>query len=86
MRNKLRAFAIGVFAAAWWGVLYPELCFTEGTFEQVVVDEERQELTEHNPMKQELYEGLLEASGDEIVIRSRFLEWYQENVAGKGKK
>lgn len=81
MWNRVRTLAVSIFALAWWGILYPELCFTEETFEQVVVSEEFQEMT-----KQEIYDSLLKASGDEIVIRSRFLEWYEENVAGKGKK
>ena len=46
-----------------------------------MVSEEFQEMT-----KQEIYDSLLKASGDDIVIRSRFLEWYEENVAGKDKK
>lgn len=81
MWNKWRTLAVSVFAVAWWGILYPELCFTEETFEQVVVTEEFQGMTQ-----QESYGHLLKASGDEIVIKSRFLEWYQENVAGKGKE
>lgn len=81
MWNKWRTLAVSVFAVAWWGILYPELCFTEETFEQVVVTEEFQGMTQ-----QEIYGHLLKASGDEVVIKSRFLEWYQENVAGKGKE
>lgn len=81
MWNKLRNLAVTAFAVAWWGILYPELCFTEETFEQIFVAEECQEMTE-----QEIYEHLLEASGDEIVIRSRFLEWMEEKMAGKGKE
>lgn len=81
MWNKLRTLAVSIFAMAWWGILYPELCFTEETFDQVVIEEDFQEMTE-----QEVYEHLLKASGDELVFRSRFLEWYEENVAGKGRK
>ncbi|RKI82617.1 hypothetical protein D7V83_10445 [bacterium 0.1xD8-71] len=81
MWKKLRTLAVAMFAIAWWGVLYPELCFTEETFEQVVVAEDFQGMT-----REEVYESLLQASGDEIVIRSRFLEWYEENVAGKDIK
>ncbi len=81
MWNKLRSLAVTVFAVAWWGILYPELCFTEETFEQMLVTEECQEMTE-----QEIYEHLLSASGDEIVIKSRFLEWIEEKMAGKGKE
>ncbi len=81
MWNKLRTLAVGIFAAAWWGILYPELCFTEETFDQIIVAQDFQEMT-----RQEIYEHLLKASGDEIVVESRFLEWFEENVAGKGKK
>lgn len=79
MWNRIRTLAVTVFAVAWWGILYPELCFTEETFEQVIVDEACQGMT-----KQEVYEHLLTASGDEIVIKSRFLEWLDEKIAGKG--
>lgn len=81
MWNRLRILTVSMFALTWWGILYPELCFTEETFEQVVVSEEFQGMTQ-----QEIYEHLLKASGDEIVIKSRLLEWYEENVAGKGKE
>lgn len=81
MWKKSRTLAVCVFAVAWWGILYPELCFTQETFEQVVISEEFQEMT-----GQEIYEHLLEASGDEIVIKSRLLEWFKENMAGKGKE
>lgn len=79
MWNRIRSLAVTVFAVAWWGILYPELCFTEETFEQVIVTEACQEMTQ-----QEVYEHLLMASGDEIVIKSRFLEWLDEKIAGKG--
>lgn len=79
MWNRIRSLAVTVFAVAWWGILYPELCFTEETFEQVIVTEACQEMTQ-----QEVYEHLLAASGDEIVIKSRFLEWLDEKIAGKG--
>lgn len=79
MWNRIRSLAVTVFAVAWWGILYPELCFTEETFEQVIVTEACQEMTQ-----QEVYEHLLMASGDEIVIKSRFLEWLDEKIVGKG--
>jgi hypothetical protein len=81
MWNKVRTLAVSVFALAWWGILYPELCFTEDTFEQVVTVEEGQEMSE-----QEIYQHLLAASGDEIVIKSRFLEWFEEKLAGNGRE
>lgn len=79
MWNRLRTLAVMVFAVAWWGILYPELCFTEETFEPVIADEGCQEMTQ-----EEIYGHLLAASGDEIVIKSRFLEWLEEKVTGKG--
>ena len=81
MWNKVRTLAVSVFALAWWGILYPELCCTEDTFEQVVTVEEGQEMSE-----QEIYQHLLAASGDEIVIKSRFLEWFEEKLAGNGRE
>lgn len=65
--------ALCVSAFVWWGVLYPELCFTEGTCEQVIL-EKGQEIVE----EQTDCSGILDASGDEVVIRSRLLEWIEE--------
>lgn len=77
----LRAAAAAVFALVWWGVLYPELCFTETTCEPVVV-EQGQEI-EAQPTD---YTGILEADGDEVVVKSRLLEWIEEKRNEKEMK
>jgi len=77
MRKKGKTLAACLFAAVWWGIFYPELCFTEETCEAVRTDE-----TQADGMPEEI--GALEiwcASGDEIVISSRFLEWLEENLS-----
>ena len=72
---RLHAAAIGVFAFVWWGLLYPELCFTENTYEQVIIvgDEEVE-------AEQTDYRNVLGASGDQIVIKSRLWEWLEQKI------
>ena len=70
---RLRAAATGIFALVWWGILYPEICFTQDTFQQVIViDGEEKAVYEAD------YEDILNASGDEIVIKSKLLEWLEQ--------
>lgn len=70
---RLRAAATGILAFIWWGVLYPELCFTEGTYQQVITAG-----GEETAVDEADYRDLLEAAGDEIVIKSRLLEWLEQ--------
>ena len=73
---RLRAAAVSVFAFVWWGILYPELCFTENTYEQIgVVDDEETEA------KQADYRDVLSASGNEIIIKSRLWEWLEQKIS-----
>ena len=77
MRKKGRTLAACLFAAVWWGIFYPELCFTEETCEAVTSDETRTE-----GLPEEITAARVwDASGDEIVISSRFLEWCEEKLA-----
>lgn len=77
MRKKARTLAVCLFAAVWWGIFYPELCFTEETCEAVIADE-----TQTDSLPGEITAaGVWDASGDEIVISSRFLEWCEEKLA-----
>lgn len=90
---KLRAWMTAVFAMAWWGVLYPELCFTEETCQTVIASEsgepnEGLESTQQTgatqadiqqiPMQQTTYRDLLKATGDDMIVKSRFLEWLEQ--------
>lgn len=99
MKKKGRTLAACLFAAVWWGIFYPELCFSEETCEAVTVDETRADglsVEEEETGKQGASgagvdvpassaqmkaEDIWDASGDEIVISSRFLEWLEENLA-----
>lgn len=70
---RLRMSLLIVLAFAWWGILYPELCFTEDTVQQVIVaDGETRTVREND------YKEIMNAAGDEIVIGSRLLEWLEE--------
>ena len=73
---RLHAAAVGVFAFVWWGILYPELCFTGNTYEQVIiVDGEEVEA------EQAGYRSVLSASGNELVIKSRLWEWLEQKIS-----
>ena len=75
---RLQAAATGVFALVWWGVLYPELCFTDNTYAQIITMD-GQEIEAEQPD----YRDVLNAAGDEIVIKSRLLEWLEEKTGKK---
>lgn len=77
MKKKGKMLAACLFAAVWWGIFYPELCFTEETCAAVTPDGAR---ADGMPGEIEAAE-VWGASGDEIVISSRFLEWCEENLS-----
>lgn len=77
MKKNAKKLAVALFAAVWWGIFYPELCFTEETCVAVTSDGTQ---TDGMPGEIEAAE-VWHASGDEIVISSRFLEWLEENLA-----
>lgn len=70
---RVRTAVLIVFALAWWGILYPELCFTENTFRKIVVED-----GEEKPAEEAEYREIMDAVGDEVVIGSRILEWLEE--------
>lgn len=79
MQRKGRKLAVCLFAAVWWGIFYPELCFTEQTCEAVTADG-----TQTGGVPEEIEAAKVwGASGDEIVIGSRFLEWCEEKLASR---
>ena len=71
---RIQAAAAGAVACVWWGILYPELCFTDSTYEQVIVDDEEVDAEPEN------FRNILDASGDDIVIKSRLLEWIVQRI------
>ena len=71
--QRFKGILLVFFSFAWWGLLYPELCFTEDTFRQVIVED-----GEVITVKEACYREILDAEGDDIVIESRLLEWLEE--------
>ena len=71
--QRFKGILLVFFAFTWWGLLYPELCFTEDTFRQVIVED-----GEVITVKEACYREILDAEGDDIVIESRLLEWLEE--------
>jgi len=62
-----------ILSAGWWGILYPNMSLTEDTF-HVVSDSKGQEGHGRPETGAEGFFSLLEASPDEIEIKSKFLE------------
>ena len=87
---KIRAWMTVAFAASWCGILYPELCFTEATCQAVVIEEctvtedlqndEGKKETKQKVLRQPTYREMLETTGDEVVVKSRFLEWMEQYI------
>lgn len=77
----VRTMTAAVMALAWWGVLYPELCFTENTCAQVIASQGQEIVIEQTD-----YQGVLNASGDEVVVRSRLLEWLEQQKGQRQSK
>lgn len=79
-----------MFALAWWGIFYPELCFNGETCEAVCMGEEDAAAGTGITGGTDIAAGEIDAgevwqaSGDRLVIGSRFLEWCEERLqAGK---
>ena len=73
---RIHTAAAGLAAFVWWGLLYPELCFTENTYEQVIiVDGEAVEVEQTD------CQDVLGASGHQIVVKSRLWEWIEQKIS-----
>lgn len=79
-RKVLSSAAVGALALLWWGVLYPELCFPEDTYEiicehngetnqDISIDAKKWQITDESCY------GMLDADEERIIVSSRFLEW-----------
>ena len=73
---RFHAAITGVFAFVWWSILFPELCFTDHTYEQIIIVD-----GEETASGQADYRDVLSASGDELVIKSRLLEWIEQKIS-----
>lgn len=82
----------GAFAFVWWSVLYPELCFPDDTYEVVYEDADMAESGGADRMKQnsaedwemlseeEIFERLLQAEEEQVIVKSRLLEWLRQQA------
>ncbi len=77
MWKKGKTLAVCMFAMAWWGVFYPELCFTEETCEAVRMGESEAGAGQIDA------EEIWWADSGEIVISSKFLEWCKEHLSAE---
>lgn len=82
---KMMFMRVAVIAAAfvWWSVLYPELCFPGDTYE-IVYDEdagiEKDAEGAELLSEEELYAGLLQAGEEQVIVKSRLLEWIKKQM------
>ena len=64
--SVLRAAGLLAGALVWWCVLYPELCFPQDTYEAA------------GGMEEENFQSLLQAEGEQVIVKSRLLEWLEQ--------
>lgn len=64
--SVLRAAGLLAGALVWWCVLYPELCFPQDTYEAA------------GGMEEENFQRLLQAEGEQVIVKSRLLEWLEQ--------
>ncbi len=77
MKKTGKTLAAFLFASVWLGIFYPEICFTQETCEVETLDGMRPDGVPGEIEAAEIWH----ASGDEIVISSRFWEWCKENLS-----
>lgn len=87
---------LSALSAGWWGILYPDLSFSEQTFAvaQEEQNAERQpaaDIADNQEEKKELtgseaFWALLGAQPEEIGIRSRLLDQILKDSVTRGKK
>ncbi len=76
--KQLRSLMLLIFVGMmWWGLIYPELCFVEGTYEKAVgISAEffgRQGEKADEKTDEEAFFELLEAEPDRIIIKSKIM-------------
>lgn len=77
IKAMIISVAAGVAAFVWWGVLFPELCFPEDTFKVVYEEDiEGMEMLSED----DVFAGLLRAGEEQVVVRSRLLEWIRKQM------
>lgn len=77
--KQIRSFGMLIFVGVlWWGLVYPELCFMEGTYElaatvtaKAIVVQQNGECQDESA--EELLKGLFEAGPDRIIVKSEIM-------------
>ena len=76
--KQFRSFILLIFVGImWWGLIYPELCFVEGTYEKAAgisaeLFGKQKENTDEKTDEEAFFE-LLEAGPDRIIIKSKIM-------------
>lgn len=73
LREMLTGIAAGALIFVWWGVLYPELCFPQDTYDIVYGMEEEESFGD------DMCHQLLGADGEHIIVTSKLLEWIKQH-------
>lgn len=73
LRRMLTGIAAGALAFVWWGVLYPELCFPQDTYDIMY------EMEEEGISGDDMCRQLLRADGEQIIVTSRLLQWIKQH-------
>lgn len=72
MKKKWETVIILFAACGFWGMIYPDLCFTQDTCKAVYADEEK-----------DIFTLICEADEEQIEVKSEFLDFFSENFRKK---
>lgn len=72
--KQIRSFGLLIFAGImWWGLVYPELCFMEGTYE-IATDTAVGVLAEQKGLSdEEALKELMEAGPEKLIVKSKIM-------------
>lgn len=83
--KKILETGIILFAMfGFWGMIYPDLCFTEEICRIIICDEENPEDAERSALQKDIYTRICEAQPDEIVIKSKLLDAFEIGTGKNG--
>ncbi len=72
--KQLRSFISLIFIGIlWWGLIYPDLCFVEGTYETAAGISAQIFGKQEEKTDEEAFKDLLEAGPDRIIIKSKIM-------------
>lgn len=88
MRKKLETGIILFAAMGFWGMIYPDLCFTQDVC-AVYTYEDEAEQKDREIAYADIFTRICEAEPEQIRVKSKFMEFITEskgkdNVVNKG--